>query len=303
MTATSIDDGKGSTGAGFPGVGFLGVGIMGEPMARNLLASGVGLAVWNRSAPAVERLVAEGAKAASSVRELFATSDVVLMMLSTEQVIDETLLRGTDDFDALVAGTTLVHLGTTSPEYSRGLEHSVVAAGGRYVEAPVSGSREPATRRELIGMLAGTRDAVDDVRPIVDLLCASTTVCGAVPAALTMKIAVNVFLITTVTGLAETFAFARSAGLDVEQLRGILDGGQMSSPISRVKTAKLVAGDLSPQAAISDVLKNCDLVLNAARDSTVDVPLMDVCRDLFARAVSRGDGTLDMAAVRPDAVG
>ncbi|MGN6128418.1 MAG: NAD(P)-dependent oxidoreductase, partial [Humibacter sp.] len=232
MTATSGDERAGSTGLRLTGVGFLGVGIMGEPMARNLLASGVGLTVWNRSAPAVERLVAEGATAAASVRELFATSDVVMMMLSTEQVIDETLLRGTDDFDELLAGTTLVHLGTTSPEYSRGLERSVLAAGGRYVEAPVSGSREPARRRELIGMLAGSPDVVDDVRPIVDLLCASTTVCGEVPAALTMKIAVNVFLITTVTGLAETFAFARSAGLDVEQLRGILDGGQMSSPIS-----------------------------------------------------------------------
>jgi 3-hydroxyisobutyrate dehydrogenase len=152
-------------------------------------------------------------------------------------------------------------------------------------------------------MLAGHPDAVDDVRPIVDLLCASTTVCGPVPSGLTMKIAVNVFLITTVAGLAETFAFARAAGLDVEQLRGILDVGQMSSPISRVKTAKLVAGDLSPQAAIADVLKNCDLVLNAARGTATEIPLMDVCRDLFAQAVDRGDGALDMAAVRPDAVG
>ena len=203
-------------------VGFLGTGLMGEPLAHNLLASGIELAVWNRSAPALERLVAAGAIAAESVAALFAECDVVFMMLSTEDVIDATLHRGTDAFDSMIAATTLVHLGTTSPQFSVDLERDVKLAGGSYVESPVSGSREPAKRRELVGMLAGDEDAVADVRPIVDLLCASTTVCGAVPAALTMKLAVNVFLVTLVTGLAEAFSFAQAHGL--AQPQG-LEGG------------------------------------------------------------------------------
>lgn len=278
-------------------VGFLGTGLMGEPLAHNLLASGIELAVWNRSAPALERLVAAGAIAAESVAALFAECDVVFMMLSTEDVIDATLHRGTDAFDSMIAATTLVHLGTTSPQFSVDLERDVKLAGGSYVESPVSGSREPVKRRELVGMLAGDEDAVADVRPIVDLLCASTTVCGAVPAALTMKLAVNVFLVTLVTGLAEAFSFAQAHGLDVGQLRSILDAGQMSSPISRVKTAKLVDGDLSPQAGIADVLKNCELIVDAAGRASVPVPLMQACLALFAAAVDRGDGGLDMVGV------
>ncbi|QDZ13439.1 NAD(P)-dependent oxidoreductase [Humibacter ginsenosidimutans] len=285
------------TNAVTPRVGFLGTGLMGEPMAENLLASGVDLLVWNRSAPAPERLAAKGARVADSVEQLFAQCDVVLMMLSTHDVIDAVLERGTAAFTTHLAGTTLVHLGTTSPRYSAGLERDVKSAGGRYVEAPVSGSREPARRRELVGMLAGDDDAVAAVGPIIELLCASTTVCGAVPAALTMKLAVNVFLVTLVTGLAESFAFAQQQGLDLQQLRGILDGGQMSSPISRVKTAKYVDGDLSPQASIADVLKNCELIVDAASQASLPVPLMQVCRSLFAQAVERGDGTLDMVAV------
>jgi len=278
-------------------VGFLGTGLMGGPMARNLLASGIALMVWNRSAPAVERLAGDGATVAESVTALFASCDVVLMMLSTEEVIDTTLRRGTDEFGSMIAGTTLVHLGTTSPQFSERLQDEVRRAGGSYVEAPVSGSREPARRRELVGMLAGDADAVARVRPILDLLCSSTTVCGAVPAALTMKLAANVFLVTLVTGLAEAFAFAEAQGLDAEQLRSIIDAGQMSSPISRVKTAKLVTGDLSPQAGIADVLKNCELILDAAGRASVPVPLMEVCGALFAAAVGRGDGALDMVRV------
>jgi 3-hydroxyisobutyrate dehydrogenase len=270
---------------------------MGEPMARNLLVSGVDLTVWNRSAPAADRLVVDGAHRAERVEDLFSSSDVVLMMLSTEDVIDEVLGRGTDAFDRMLAGTTLVHLGTTSPAYSAGLERSVLEAGGAYVEAPVSGSREPARRRELVGMLAGRGEAVARARPLVDLLCSSTVVCGAVPAALSMKLAVNVFLITVVTGLAEAFAFASAEGLDTATLRSILDAGQMASSISRVKTGKLVSGDLSAQASIADVLKNCDLIADAASRASVPVPLMDVCRRLFGAAKARGDGGLDMIGV------
>ncbi|NNC13172.1 NAD(P)-dependent oxidoreductase [Planctomonas sp. JC2975] len=283
--------------AGVRRVGFLGTGLMGEPMARNLLAAGVPLAVWNRSRAPLDRLVADGAHPARTVADLFASCDVVLMMLSTGAVIDEVLSHGTEEFGRLVRRKTLVYMGTVSPAYSADLERSVREAGGRYVEAPVSGSAEPARNRELVGMLAGEPSAVDSVRPLVDLMCVSSTVCGLVPAALTMKLAVNVFLISVVTGLAEAFRFAEANGLDPNQLRSIVDAGQMSSPISRVKTAKLVSGDLSPQASISDVLKNCELVEASAMSAGVPVDLVSTSRSLFESAAARGDGRLDMVAV------
>ncbi|MBN9190621.1 MAG: NAD(P)-dependent oxidoreductase, partial [Microbacterium sp.] len=86
-------------------------------------------------------------------------------------------------------------------------------------------------------------------------------------------------------------------GLDAALLRGVLDAGQMSSPISRVKTAKLVADDLTPQAAISDVLMNAELVVRAARAAAISSPLLDVSRDLYAEAVAAGDGGIDMIGV------
>ena len=112
-----------------------------------------------------------------------------------------------------------------------------------------------------------------------------------------MKLTVNVFLISVVTGLAETFHFGERHGIDPQLLRTVLDAGQMASPISRVKTAKLVDRDLSPQAAISDVLMNAELIVEAARTAGVPIPLLDACRDLYAAAVARGDSALDMVGV------
>jgi 3-hydroxyisobutyrate dehydrogenase len=128
-------------------------------------------------------------------------------------------------------------------------------------------------------------------------MCRATFTCGPVPQALTMKLAVNIFLITTVTGLAETFAFAGRTGLDLELLRSILDAGQMASGISRVKTAKLAARDFEIQAGIADVLKNNDLVLDAAHAAGAPVPLIEVCRRLYAETLALGHGGEDMAAV------
>jgi 3-hydroxyisobutyrate dehydrogenase len=217
-------------------------------------------------------------------------------MLATEAAIDEVLGRGSEGF-AVVRDRTVVHMGTTSPAYSRGLAADVRMAGGRYVEAPVSGSRKPAENGELVVLLAGEPAAKDQVRPMLAPLCRETVDCGEVPGGLLMKLAVNIFLISTVTGLVEAFHFADRHGLDLDRLRAVLDAGQMASSISRVKTAKLVERDFAAQAAIHDVLKNARLVTGAAREAGIAAPLMDVCADLYAETLALGRGGEDMAAV------
>lgn len=277
-------------------LGFIGLGIMGAPMARNLLRAGTPLTVWTRSPETLAALAADGASAASSADDVFARCGTVLLMLRDEAATDEVLRRG-DRLDARVRGRTVVNMGTVSPEYSAALAADIRAAGGAFVEAPVSGSRKPAEAGRLVAMVAGEPEDVERVAPLLAPMCADVTACGPVPNGITMKLAVNVFLIAVVTGLAESFHFGERHGLDLERLRRVLDGGQMSSPISRVKTEKLVSGDLSAQAAIRDVLWNSELVVRAAEAAGIASPLLDACRELYAEAVARGDGALDMIAV------
>lgn len=278
-------------------IGFVGLGVMGQPMALNMVRAGTPLLVWNRSSERCEPLRAAGASVAASPGEVFAKTRVVILMLATEQAIDAVLACGTADFADHVAGRTIVHMGTTSADYSRGLEADIRAAGGRYVEAPVSGSRKPAEAGQLVAMLAGEMDAVEDVRPSLLPMCRDMVPCGAVPNALLMKLAVNIFLITMVTGLAESVHFAERHGLDLARLVAVLDAGPMASDVSRIKAAKLVAGDFSVQAAITDVFKNNRLIAEAARVAKVASPLLDVCHALYGETEALGLGQSDMAAV------
>ncbi|MFC7845850.1 NAD(P)-dependent oxidoreductase [Streptomyces sp. NPDC057382] len=278
-------------------VGFIGLGVMGQPMALNLARAGTRLMVWNRTAGRCEPLRAAGADVAANAGEVFHRAGTVFLMLADEAALDTVLGRGTPDFGARVAGRTVVHMGTTSAEYSRALRDDVRSAGGRYVEAPVSGSRVPAERGELVGMLAGDEDAVAAVRPLLAPMCRETFLCGPVPGALLMKFSVNLFLITLVTGLAESFHFAERHGLDQELLRDVLDAGPMASAVSRVKAPKLLERDFSVQAAAADVLKNNRLIAEAARKADLASPLLDVCHALYDETVRRGHGGEDMVAV------
>ena len=278
-------------------IGFIGIGVMGKPMARNLLEAGTDLVVWNRTEGRTDELREAGATVAPSVDVVFQLSRTVLLMLANSDAIDDVLGRGTKRFGALVAGRTVVHMGTTSPEYSRALGEDVRAAGGRYVEAPVSGSRKPAEAGQLVGMLAGEPADVEQIRLLLEPVCFQTSWCGDVPSALLMKLSVNLFLITMVTGLAESFNFAQRHGLDLNQFVAVLDAGPMASAVSRGKAGKLVAGDFEVQASIADVHYNNRLVASAARRAGIASPLLDVCESLYAETERLGHGRLDMAAV------
>lgn len=278
-------------------IGFIGLGAMGEPMALNLRKAGVDLLVWNRSAFKRAVLAEAGARVADDCAHVFEQCETVLLMLANAEAIDLVLTRGEPQFRHRVRGRTIVHMGTTSPAYSRGLDEAIRAAGGRYVEAPVSGSRKPAQAAELVAMLAGKQEAVAAVRPLFEAMAKRSEYCGEVPAALTMKLAVNLFLITMVTGLAEAMHFAREHGLDLAQFVAIVDAGPMASDVSRVKAAKLLRGDFDEQASIENVLDNNRLIAAAARGANIASPLLDVCHSLYREARELGLGGQDMVSV------
>ena len=235
---------------------------------------------------------------AMSPAEVFEEARVVLLMLANGAAIDSVLGRGTPDFGTNVAQHTIVQMGTTSPEYSSGLGADIRAAGGSYVEAPVSGSRKPAEAGQLVAMLAGEPPDTDNVRPLLQPMCHETIMCGPVPNALLMKFAVNLFLITMVTGLAEAAHFADRHGLDMRQFLDVLDAGPMASSVSRVKALKLVARDFGVQASITDVLENnCKGITEAARQAGIASPLLDVCHALYGETQALGLGDTDMVAV------
>ena len=182
--------------------GFIGLGVMGHPMAANLLRAGMPLVVWNRSPQKCEPLQALGAKVAGSVAEVFERTATVIVMLFDCAAIDDVLKRGTPQFASMVSGRTVVNMSSVAPADSRALDRDIRAAG-HYVEAPVSGSRVPAEKGQLVAMLAGEPGVVEKIRPLLAPMCHEQVFCGAVGNGLLMKLAVDLFLLVMANGLVE----------------------------------------------------------------------------------------------------
>lgn len=266
-------------------------------MARHLARAGNAVLGWSRSSGSHAALQAAGGQIAATVDDVFARCTTVILMLANDAAIDGVLGRGTADFAARVHGRCVVNMGTSSAAYADALAAEVRHHGGRYVEAPVSGSRVQAEQAQLVIMLAGADDDVAEVTPLLAPLGRQCVPCGEVPSALRMKLSVNLYLITLVTGLAEAVHFADSHGIALERFAEVLNAGPMASDVSRIKLDKMVRGDYSVQASIADVLKNSQLVAGAAREVPMAAPLIEASDALFARTLAMGLGGSDMAAV------
>jgi 3-hydroxyisobutyrate dehydrogenase len=278
-------------------LGFIGLGVMGTPMAGHLARAGHAVLGWSRSGRNHEAARTAGVQPITRRQDVFDACGTILLMLANDEAIDSVLDRNTPTFPARVKGRLVINMGTSSATYSQALGEQIRAAGGRYVEAPVSGSRVQAEAAQLVIMLAGDAADVAEASHLLAPLGRQCVACGQVPAALRMKLAVNLYLITLVTALGEAVHFAEVHGIALERFAEVLNAGPMASEVSRIKLDKMIREDFAVQASITDVLKNSGLVAGAAHEAGMQAPLIDASDALFARAQRMGLGGLDMAAV------
>ncbi|MGG6315318.1 NAD(P)-dependent oxidoreductase [Stenotrophomonas geniculata] len=278
-------------------LGFIGLGVMGTPMAGHLARAGHAVLGWSRSGRNHEAARTAGVQPITQRQDVFDACGTILLMLANDEAIDSVLDRNTPTFPARVKGRLVINMGTSSAAYSQALGEQIRAAGGRYVEAPVSGSRVQAEAAQLVIMLAGDAVDVAEASHLLAPLGRQCVACGQVPAALRMKLAVNLYLITLVTALGEAVHFAEVHGIALERFAEVLNAGPMASEVSRIKLDKMIREDFAVQASITDVLKNSGLVAGAAHEAGMQAPLIDASDALFARAQRMGLGGLDMAAV------
>lgn len=278
-------------------IGLIGLGRMGAAMATRLLGAGHELAVWNRSRTAAAQAEAQGAHVKAELAELFRCSDAVLLVLANAEAADSVLGRTGTALAVDVAGRLVIQLGTTLPSHSLALAEAISANGGRYVEAPVSGSRVPAEQGRLIAMLGGSSERdLTQAEAILKSLAAKCVRVGPPPMAMRMKLAVNALTVPLVFALSEAWGLAEGLGLDMRLFAEVLNEGSMASDFSRGKLAKLLEQDWTAQASINDVLMNTHLIATAARDAGAPASLVTVCESLLRRAQQSGHGALDAVA-------
>lgn len=281
-----------------PTVGFVGLGAMGAPMARNVADAGYPLVVWNRTRETADAFAEDvPADVASTPRELAERADVVITMVTDGDAVLE-VLEGSDGVLAgLDDGDVVVEMSTVGPESTEMAAELVRAAGGRFVDSPVSGTVGPAESGTLTILAAGDDDDLDAVRPILEAMGEPIIECGDVGAGTDMKLFVNLLLGDAMQAFAEAMVFGKARGLDIDDMLDVVGSGGLDAPLFQAKGEMIRRGEFDPQFPVDLLFKDMSLALDAAGDSAVPMPATAAAREAVNGARAGGHGDEDMAAV------
>ncbi|HZS36392.1 MAG TPA: NAD(P)-dependent oxidoreductase [Polyangia bacterium] len=274
-------------------VAFLGLGTMGAPMAANVLARGHALTVWNRTASRADALVAKGAALAATPGDAAAGAEVVILMLADPRAVDA-VLDGV--LEKLPPGAIVIDMSTVDPATARRSDERVRARGGRFLDAPVSGTRKPAVDGTLLIMAAGPADALERARPVLEAMGRVLHV-GAVGQGMAMKLILNGLGAHMITAFGAMLAFGVKQGLDPRAMLDVIGGGAFSSPLYKAKGERILARDFHADFTLALTLKDQELVLATARSLGVELPTLEAVRAQLADAVAAGLGGDDLCGI------
>ena len=277
-------------------LGFIGLGNMGEPIAANLMAAGHALRIYNRTASKGASLVAKGATLAKNPADVAAPGGIVFTMIADDRAIDELCLPPGSFVEKLGPGGIHVSLSTISPATARRLAGHHAKHKVEYVASPVFGRPEAAAAKKLWVCASGSAAAKARVRPLLEAVGQGIFDFGEeVGAANVVKLCGNFLVASTVEALAETMVLAEKNGLSKKALAEMIGN---FSPM-HAGYANLIADEKFEPAGFRLVLglKDINLILETARDSTTPLPLASLLHDHWISAVAKGRGDLDWSAV------
>jgi len=280
-----------------PAVALLGTGTMGSGMARRMLDLGFPVNVWNRTSGPVTALTEHGATARATPTEAVAAAEIVVTMLPNADAVADVMLRG-GTLDALRANATWAQMGTIGFEATERLAAEVARRRPdvMFVDAPVSGSREPARNGRLLILASGPDRSHDSVDAVFAALGQRTLWLGRAGTASRLKLVLNAWLAFEIEAAAEASALAERLGIPYAVLADAVVGGPLASATASAKLAKMERGDYSADFSLEWALKDLDLALAASGAETT--PVVMAIAERWRRLVAQGHGHFDISAAR-----
>jgi 3-hydroxyisobutyrate dehydrogenase-like beta-hydroxyacid dehydrogenase len=279
-------------------IGFIGLGIMGQPMAANILKAGYELMVYNRTAEKAEALAEAGGLVASSPVELSKWADVIILVLTGPEAIDAVLYGEQGILSAPPSGKVVINMSTVSPSYTRTLDTCFASNAIVFIDAPVSGSKKPATDGTLIILAGGPRESVNKLEPLLLSMGQKVIYCGAAGQGSAMKMTVNLLLAVMMEGLCESLNLAQQLELDAGLVLNSILAGPLGCGLFNLKNDMLKQNDFPVQFPLKHMAKDLRFVLQAADEAGAAVPAAHAVFQLYRQGVGLGYGDLDFAAVK-----
>jgi 3-hydroxyisobutyrate dehydrogenase-like beta-hydroxyacid dehydrogenase len=280
-------------------VGFIGLGNMGSGMALNLIKAGHTLTVYNRAQNRLDELQSAGAKVAGTPAEAVSDVEAFINMLPDDRAVEDVIFAPGNALEALPAGAVHISMSTISVGLSRRLAEAHSEKKQYYVAATVFGRPDAAAAAKLFIVAAGPARQIEICRPLFDAIGQKTFLAGEeAPMANVIKLTGNFLISTMIESLAEAFSLVRKFGLDPAAFLEILTNSLFPAPAYRNYGSMIAADKFEPAGFKLPLgLKDNRLLLAAAEEAAVPMPMASLIHDRFVAALAQGLGEADWAAI------
>jgi 2-hydroxy-3-oxopropionate reductase len=278
-------------------IAFIGLGIMGAPMAGHLVDAGHDVVGYNRSRPAVDAFVERGGRAAASVADAVREAAVVITMVPDSPDVEAVALGPEGIYANAKSGTLHIDCSTIRPDVARKVGAAGAKQGVRVVDAPVSGGEAGAKEATLSIMVGGEAADVEAAQPYLDVVGGTVVHVGPSGAGQTVKAANQLIVAGNIQLLAEALVFLEAHGVDTEAAVQVLGGGLAGSTVLQRKAAGMLAREFTPGFRVDLHHKDLGIVMDAAREAGVAIPLGAHVAQLMEALRAMGHGGLDHSAL------
>lgn len=261
-------------------VALLGTGLMGAPMARNLLAAGYPVQVWNRSLAKAEVLAKDGAIVCTSLKSVVQGADVIISMLSNGSVT-AAVVANPDVEGALKTGAIWLEMSSVKPVEARAQRDHLNKLGVQHLDAPVSGGTKGAEAGSLAIMVGGDKDIFDIAAPVMQAMGRAVHV-GPSGAGQLAKLANQGIVAATIGAVAEAMLLLEEGGADPAAVRDALKGGFADSTILQQHGERMTERNFEPGGLSKIQVKDLDNLLEEAGSVNLDLPMTTEIRRRFA---------------------
>ncbi len=271
-------------------VGVVGTGIMGAPMARNLAKAGFDVIAYNRTPAKAEVLRGDGVTVVESIAEVGRRASIVITMVpDTPDVL--AVVEGEGGLiGAMAPGSVLVDMSTISPGETRALASRLAASGVAMLDAPVSGGSWGAQQATLTIMVGGEQETFERCLPVFEAMGKSITLMGPSGMGQTTKLVNQILVAGTASAVAEALVFAAAQGADLLKTIEAVSGGAAGSWQLANLGPRMVKGDFAPGFMVKLQQKDLRLILEAAQEQRVPLPVIGLARQYFTALEALGLG-------------
>ena len=281
-------------------IGIIGLGRMGKALAARLAGQGCHVTGWTRSGLAADDARALGIAMAPDLPGAVAASDVLLLSLFDDAAVRDILGR-LAELD--LSGRLIVETSTVAPDVVRDAATAIEAAGGRLIDAPISGGPEMVAAGTIGLYAGGAEEDLARFAPVAARLTSRLVAIGGLGSGHAAKIVNNVALGGAWQAMIESMRLGARLGLDLETMIRLLETSPASNPSFRSRVPKILGHDREVGFPVAGVLKDQDLFLTVAAGVGEPLPALAAARENFAAAVSDGQGAEDLARVISYSVG